>query len=82
MVAWSGHPFLLTGDTMCLKMLTEQYLPPTAVEAFSTKLGVISTHTLADLESLHVLSDSRDDTDRLVAYGGLMLARGARCKEP
>lgn len=58
---------LLTGHTVSLKLLAKQQLSTAAVEALVAKLGVICANTLANLESLDILSNSSNDTDSLVA---------------
>lgn len=52
---------------MGLKVLTEQGLATTAVEALSAELRVVSADAFSDLEPLHILADSSDDTNSLVA---------------
>jgi hypothetical protein len=51
---------------MSFKMLTEQQLATTAVEAFAAKLGIVCTNSLSDLEALHILSHGGDDTNGLM----------------
>jgi hypothetical protein len=49
-----------------LEVFTEKKLS-TAVEAFVTQLGIICNNPLADCKPFHILSDSSDDSDSLVA---------------
>jgi hypothetical protein len=53
---------------MGLKVLTEQSLSTTAVEALSTQFRVIGANTLASLESFDVLSNGSDNANSLVAW--------------
>lgn len=62
---------------MCLKVLAEELVAATAVEALAAELRVVGNDALADLEPLDFGSDGRNDTDRFVAYRcGSMLVNG------
>jgi hypothetical protein len=52
---------------VCLEVLAEQCLTPTAVEALATELRVVCTDSLANLEVLYILTDRSYYTDGLVA---------------
>jgi len=51
---------------MGLKVLAEQELATTAIEALITEFGVIRDDALADSESFDIFANSCDDTDCLV----------------
>jgi hypothetical protein len=54
-------------DPMSFKVLAEQQLATTAVEAFTAELGVVCTDSFSNLEAFHVLAHGCDDTDGLMA---------------
>jgi hypothetical protein len=49
------------------KVLAEQQLSTTAVEAFTAEFGVVCTDSLSYLEALYVLAHAGNDADGLVA---------------
>jgi hypothetical protein len=51
---------------MSFKMLAEQQLATTAIEAFTAKFGVVCTDSLTHLEALDVLAHGCNDTDSLM----------------
>jgi hypothetical protein len=55
------------GDTMSLKVLAEQLITATAVEALAAKLRVIGNNTLTNLEALDLGTDSCDDANSFMA---------------
>jgi hypothetical protein len=55
------------GDTMSLKVLAEQLITATAVEALAAELRVIGNNTLTNLEALDLGTDSRDDASSFMA---------------
>lgn len=59
---------VLTGNSVSFKVLAQQRLTTTAVEALSAELGIVGADPLANFESLDRLSDGSNDTDGLMAY--------------
>ncbi len=57
----------IQGDTVSFEVLAEEQLATAAVETFAAKLGIVCTHSLADLEAFHVLPHGCNDTDGLMA---------------
>ena len=55
---------------MGLKVLAEERLSPTAVEALSTELRVVGAHALANREVLDILSNRSHDTNGFMPYKG------------
>lgn len=54
------------GDTMSLKVLAEQLITATAVEALAAELRVIGNNTLTNLKALDLGADSRDNANSFV----------------
>jgi hypothetical protein len=52
---------------MSLKVLAEQLITATAVEALAAELRVIGNNTLTNLEALDLGTDSRDDANSFMA---------------
>jgi hypothetical protein len=58
------------GDTVSFKVLAEQLIAATAVEALAAELRVIGHNTLTNLEALDLGTDSSDNTNSLMACSG------------
>lgn len=52
---------------MGFKMLAEQQLATTTIEAFSTEFGVVGTDSFANLEAFYILAHRRDDANCFMA---------------
>lgn len=57
----AGH-----GHSMGFKVLAEQDLATTTVEAFAAKLGIIGDNSLSQFKAFYILAHGCDDPDRLM----------------